>query len=103
MKNFKKTANAFNYIFEYEFTKTGDEEIIVKMPVVSANKRGFNDVGWQTDGDITLYGTLSSKPKDTNALWQKIRENEEINKTVSAIKIVKTGEPCRFVMRALLN
>ena len=101
MKSFKKTANAFNYVFEYDL-KEG-EEVIVKMPVVSANKRGFNDIGWQANGDVTLYGTLSPNPKKEEELWQEIRVNEEINKTVSAIKIKNNGGACRIVMRALLN
>lgn len=101
MKSFKRTTNAFNYVFEHDLK--ANEEVIVKMPVVSPNKRGFNDVGWQSDGDVTLYGTLSANPKSDTALWQEIRENEEINKTVCAIKIVNGDIPCRIVMRALLN
>lgn len=100
MKSFKRTTNAFVYVFEDNLK--ADEEIIVKMPVVSPSKRGFNDIGWQTDGDVTLYGTLSSTPSTTE-LWQEIRENEEINKTVCAIKIKNEGEPCSIVIRALLN
>ena len=101
MKSFKRTTNAFNYVFEYDLKV--NEEVIVKMPVVSSSKRGFNDIGWQTDGDVTLYGTLSANPKSDTALWQEIRENEERNKTVCAIKIVNSNTPCRIVMRALLN
>ena len=101
MKSFKRTTNAFNYVFESSLK--ANEEVIVKMPVVSSNKRGFNDIGWQSDGDVTLYGTLSANPKSDTALWQEIRENEEINKTVCAIKIVNGDTPCRIVMRALLN
>lgn len=100
MKSFKRTTNAFNYVFEYDLK--ADEEVIVKMPVVSANKRGFNDVGWQSDGDVTLYGTLSANPKSDTALWQEIRENEEINKTVCAVKVLNNGDACKVVIRVIM-
>lgn len=101
MKEFKRTSTGFHYVFE-SVIKAG-ETVIVRMPSVSANKRGINDIGWQCDGDVTLYGTLSSKPKSDTAMWQEIADNDEINKAVSAIKIVNNGEACNIVIRAILN
>lgn len=98
---FERTTNAFNYVFDYDLKP--NETIIVKMPVVSSNKRGVNDIGWQADGDVKLYGTICFDPKKTTTLWDKIENNSDINKTVNAIKIVNGMHPTRIVMRAILN
>jgi hypothetical protein len=73
------------------------------MPVVSANKRGINDIGWISNGNITLYGTLAKDARSEKALWQEIRENDEVNKVTSALKIVNNGDACRIEMRAIFN
>ena len=73
------------------------------MPAVSANKRGINDIGWASDGNVKLYGTLAKNPKNPNAIWQEIEGNQEINKTISALKIVNKGNACRIEMRAIFN
>ena len=98
---FERTTNAFNFVFEKDLIE--GEEIIVKMPVVSANKRGINDIGWLSDGDVKLFGTLSKNPKSDKALWQEIRENDEVNKVTSALKIVNNGDACRIEIRAIFN
>ena len=98
---FDRTTNAFNFVFEKDLE--ANEIVYVKMPVVSANKRGINDIGWLSNGDVTLYGTLSRDFKSEKALWQEIRINDEINKTVSFIKIVNNGDACRIEMRAIFN
>ena len=98
---FERTTNAFNFVFEKDL-KAG-ETVIVKMPVVSANKRGINDIGWLSDGNIKLYGMLAKNPKNLNALCQEIRENDEVNKVTSALVIVNNGEACRVEMRAIFN
>lgn len=99
MDKFRKVTNGFNFIYERELA--ANETIIVEMPIVSPNKRGINDIGWQTDGDVTLYGTLSSEPESGKALWQLINDRDEVNKTVSAIKIVNSGSACSITIRAL--
>jgi hypothetical protein len=106
---FERTTNAFNFVFEYDLS--AEETVIVKLPPVSANKRGINDIGWLSDADadengvpkITLYGTLAKNPKSEKALWQEIRVNDEINKCTSAIKIENKGNACRIEMRAIFN
>jgi hypothetical protein len=98
---FERTTNAFNFVFEKDLAE--NETVIVKMPSVSANKRGINDIGWLSDGTVTLYGTLARNPKSEKALWQEIRENDEINKVTSAIKIINNGAACRIEMRAIFN
>ena len=96
---FNRTTNAFNFVFEKVLE--ANETVMVKMPAVSANKRGINDIGWQTDGDVTLYGTLSSKPTSETALWQIIEDNDDVNKTVSAIKIVNNAGACNIAIRVI--
>ena len=100
MENFERVTNAFNFVYEKELA--ANETVIVAMPPVSPNKRGVNDIGWQTDGDVTLYGTLSSEPESEKALWQEIKDSDEVNKTVSAIKIVNNGAACNIAIRAIM-
>jgi len=101
MDKFKKVPNGFNYV--YEKLIPAGETVIVKMPPVSSNKRGINDIGWIADGDITLYGTLSSNPANTQ-LWQEIQGSDEVNKTVTAIKAVNFGDfDATVVIRVILN
>lgn len=107
---FQRTTNAFNFVFRYDLKEK--ETIIVKMPPVSANKRGINDIGWLCDQEelddngkpkIRLYGTLAENPRDGESLVQEIHENYEINKTVSAIIVRNLGGACRIEMRAIFN
>ena len=98
---FERTTNAFNYVFGKDIKE--NEVIIVKLPVVSANKRGINDIGWLSDGNVRIYGTLAKDPNSKKALWQPIRESDEINKVTSAILVVNNGDSCRIEMRAIFN
>lgn len=93
--------SGFNFVFEKDLA--ANETVVVKLPSVSANKRGINDIGWLSDGDVTLYGSLAKNPKSEKALWQEIRENDEVNKVTAAIKIVNNGGACRIEMRAIFN
>ena len=101
MKKFSRTTNGFNYVFEYDLSPHDD--IILNVPPISANARGVNDIGWQCNGDVTLYGTLSRNPNSDHALWQEIQPYDEVNKTVSAIRIINGAEPCHIIIRAILN
>ena len=101
MYSFKNTTNGFNYIFEKDLAP--NEELLLKMPCVSANKRGFNDIGWQASRNVDLYGTLALNPRSERAIWQKIEPYDEVNKTISALKIVNGPDECSIVIRALLN
>lgn len=98
---FERTTNAFNYVFERDLK--ANETIVVKMPVVSANKRGINDIGWASNGDVTLKATISKNPSSDKAIWQDILENQDINKVTSAIKIINNGTACRVEIRAIFN
>lgn len=100
MDKFERVTNGFNFVYEKELA--ANETVIVDMPTVSPNKRGVNDIGWQTDGDVTIYGTLSSKPESDTALWQEIKESDEVNKTVSAIKVVNSGAACKVAIRVIM-
>ena len=103
MFEFKKSHfNGFNYVFEKHLK--AHDEVIVKMPPVSANKRGINDIGWQTTEGavVALYGTLSNDPEHTT-LWQKIDDRDEVNKTVYALKVVNGDKPCDIIIRVILN
>lgn len=95
----KSGTTGFNFVFEKDLK--ANETVIVKMPPVSANKRGINDIGWLSNGNVTLYGTLAKNPKIDTALWQEIREHDEVNKTTAAIKIKNNGAACRIEMRAI--
>lgn len=101
MQEFKRTTNGFNFVYEDELEANGT--VILKMPPVSPNKRGINDIGWQSDGNISLFGTLSSEPESDDALWQEIKDGEEVNKTVYALKVVNNGAACKVAIRAILN
>lgn len=101
MQEFKRTTDGFNFLYEDELEANGT--VILKMPPVSPNKRGINDIGWQSDGDISLFGTLSSEPESDDALWQEIKDGEEVNKTVYALKVVNNGAACKVAIRAILN
>ena len=108
---FERTTNAFNFVFAKNLA--AGEAVIVKMPAVSANKRGVNDIGWLSDCEVytdesgndipklRLYGMLAKNPRNPNALCQEIRANDEINKVTSAIVAVNHGGPCRIEMRAI--
>ena len=99
---FERTTTGFSFVFEKDIA--AGETIIVKMPRISANKRGVNDIGWATNGDkVKLYGTFAENPKSPKALWQEIREYDEVNKTTAAVKIENKGDACRIEMRAVLN
>jgi hypothetical protein len=98
---FERTTNAFNYVFEKDLA--AGEAVIIKMPAVSANKRGINDIGWLSDGDITLYGTISKNPRSDKALCQEIRDHDEVNKVTSALIVKNNGGPCRIEFRAIFN
>ena len=95
---FEQTTNAFNFVFEKNIS--ANDTVVVKMPAVSANKRGINDIGWASNGDIALYGTLERDPQNA-VLWQEIRENDEVNKTTSFLKIKNNGDSCKVVIRAI--
>lgn len=115
---FQRTTNAFNFVFRKEIG--AKEAIIVKMPPVSANKRGINDIGWigcavpDENGNvpdeaenpiIRIYGTLAENLRDGESLIQEIQENDEVNKTVSAIIVSNISETnaCIIEMRAIFN
>ena len=100
MDSFKNVERGFNFVYEKELA--ANETVIVEMPPVTPNKRGVNDIGWQTDGDVTLYGTLSGQPESDTALWQEIKESDEVNKTVSAIKVVNSGAACKVAIRVIM-
>ena len=101
-KNFKNTSNAFNYCFEG--TVMPGEKQILKMPPVSANKRGINDIGFACEEGIILYATISAKAEGKDTIWQKINSFDEINKTTSYIMIENTSDKAQRVnIRVIMN
>lgn len=102
MSSFKNTANGFNYA--YEKSIAAGDSVILKMPVVSPNKRGINDIGFTAEDGIRLYATISSSPESPDTIWQEINEYDEINKTTGYIKIENTtGEAKRVNIRIIMN
>ena len=100
MEKFER-IEAGSYDFVYEKELSAGEENILQMPKKTKNGRTAEAIGWQSDGDVTLYGTFANNPEGENTMWQQINENEEINKAVSAIKIVAGSDACRIVIRAV--
>ena len=101
--SFRNDSNhGFNYYFD---KKLEPGTYILKMPVVSSNKRGVNDVGFMCEDGVTLYGTLAKDYLDKNALWQRIQPFDTINKTVSYIRIdvADTVEKAVVNIRVILN
>lgn len=105
MENFKCENCNYGFSYFYERELAQNESVIVKMPTVSPNKRGINDIGWQTNGTaVTLYGTLCRNPgSNPDVIWQEIEPLDEINKTVTALKIVNSGAKCKVWIRTILN
>ena len=96
----KDGTTGFNFVFDKDLA--AGEQIIVKMPPVSANKRGINDIGWMSDGNnVKLEGTLAKNPASDKALWQEIRDYDDVNKVTSAIRITNNGLACRIEIRAI--
>lgn len=100
-----RNASAHNgFSFYLNETIPPGETMYVKMPVVSANKRGVNDIGFAYDDGIKLYATLSEDLPSENTIWQDIQPFDEINKTVAYIKIQNSSENnARINLRAILN
>ena len=103
MYDWKKVTNGFNFVFDEKIP--GNTTEILKMPVVSANKRGINDIGFTVGDGVRLYATLSIKPDiEDEEIWQEIEAFDEINKTTSYIKIVNTADAARrVIIRVILN
>lgn len=100
--DFKKGQNGFNYFFEKSIEP--QTEILLKLPPVSSNKRGINDIGFACEDGITLYATISARPEGEDTIWQEINSYDEINKTTSFIKIVNTSDRAKRVnIRLIMN
>lgn len=107
-ENFRADLHGFNYYYEKEVP--ADTTIILKVPVVSANKRSVSDIGWMVECDndadtenVVVSGTLSSDPCGDTAMWQELMPGEDANKTLSGIKISnKSANPCRVCVRVIL-
>lgn len=93
--------NGFSYYLND--TVPSGETRYVKMPAVSANKRGVNDIGFAYDDGIKLYATLSEDLPSESTIWQEIQPFDEINKTVAYIKVHNSSETsARINLRAIL-
>ena len=96
------THHAFGYTYERELA--AKEEVILKMPPITPNKRGINDIGFAYEGDVVLSGTLSAEPLSDDAVWQIIQPFDEITKPVSYIKNTNQGDTAAKInIRAILN
>lgn len=110
-KDFKKSHGdlyGFNYCFEEKVPS--DTTVILKLPLVTANKRSVSDIGWmvgcETDSDadlISVSGTLSSNPLGSDAMWQELIPGEDVNKTLSGIKVSNgSTRECSVCIRVIL-
>lgn len=121
--SFKKDDNGlYGFSYVYEEVLPINTEVVLKMPAVSANKRSVNDIGWMIGcaedecvNNIFVSGTLSSNPNSENAMWQQLVAGEDVNKTLSGIKIENKNEgnlvdekgnpkdeTCRVVIRVIM-
>lgn len=104
IEEFRKTdSSGFRYYFEKELK--ANEIVYIKMPTVTSNKRGINDIGWQSDTDVTIYATLKQFLKENeedNALWTEISDNSDINKTVTYLKVIGGKESGMVYINAIL-
>lgn len=89
MFNLSRKNTAYDYSADIALEAGATEYI--EIPRVSANKKGVNDIGWQSDDNIVIYGTLSSNYTSPDTLWNEIKDGEEVNRTVRYLKIVNTG------------
>ena len=89
MLNLSRKNTAYDYSADIELEAGATEYI--EIPKVSANKKGVNDIGWQSDDNIVLYGTLSSNYTSEDTLWDEIKDGEALNLTVRYLKAVNTG------------
>lgn len=90
MLNLSRRNTAYDYTADIELEAGATEYI--EIPRVSINKKGVIDIGWQSDDDIVLYGTLSANYSSDDTLWDEIKDGEEVNRTVRYLKAVNTGE-----------
>ena len=88
--SFRRDTNGF--AFFYDGVVRPGELMLLDMPPRTSNRRGVNDIGFCYEDGITLYATLSQKPDDENAVWQKIEPNDEVNKTVNWIAAVNSKD-----------
>ena len=89
--------------FDYRYNKLipAGETVYIKMPTPSKNRRGINDIGWQSEDGILLYGTVNEEIN--NALWEQIIPGDNVNSTVFIIKAVNTeATDKRLIIRAIL-
>ena len=103
VNNFKREAQGFECYFEYELKPY--EILYLKMPNISATKRSVNDIGWQSENKVTLYATLANNitRNPEKVLWNKIENEQDINKTVQFLKVVAGGEGGILYIRVNLN
>ena len=109
IKDFKKSHGdmyGFNYCYEDEIPAA--TSVMLKVPLVTANKRSVNDIGWMvecTDDDadsVFVKGTLSSNVNE-DSIWQDLVPGEDVNKTISGIMITNNGgSSCKAVVRVIL-
>ena len=103
MEQFER-SDEYGFRFTYEKSVPGNATVILKVPRVSPNKRGVNDIGYAFEEGIKLYATVSQHPEKITALWQEIKDFGDINKSTAYIKIVNTSGYSRVVnISAVLN
>lgn len=100
IERLKRIKAAFGFQFNWDRTVESGETVIIAMPQISADKRSVNDIGWQTDGSAVLYATICEVPE--TAMWEEVQQCQDINKTITYIKVVNNGSACRVVIRAIL-
>jgi hypothetical protein len=101
MIKLERKSTAYDFSAEIELG-AGKTEYI-EVPLVSINKKGVIDIGWQSDDGITLYGTLSKNYNSKDTLWDEMSDGEDVNRTVRYLKAVNTTQTSqRLYIRIIL-
>lgn len=104
IEEFKKAdGTGFRYFFEKDLKQ--NENVYIKMPTVTSNKRGVNDIGWQSESTVNIKATLChflKEGEEDTALWTDIDNNVDINKTVTYLKIVAGSTGGKVYINAIL-
>ncbi len=97
LDDFTRILDGYGFNFVYERKIPAGETVILRMPLVSANKRSRSDIGYTVDDCVIIYGTVAANFADTDK-WVQIIDNGDINATVSALKLENTGNEAAAVL-----
>ena len=96
-----KIKNSQIYVYDKKL-QSGDS-VIVLIPQTSNSVKEICEIGWQSDGSVSIYGTIATDPSSVDAIWDEIVSGEEINRSVSALKLINNGSLCNVAIRIIMK